>query len=438
MTDQSDAPPLSGVLVADFSRVLAGPLCTMLLADLGATVIKVERPGQGDDTRSWGPPFTANGSTYFLSVNRNKRSITLDLKDEAGRAAAQALARRADVFVENFRTGTLDRLGLGYDELSAANPGLVYCSITGYGPGTGAGMPGYDFVIQAVGGLMSVTGPEDGPPSKAGVALVDVVTGLNATIGILAALRERDNSGRGQRIEVNLLSSLLAALVNVSSSYVHTGVVPGLVGNRHPSIVPYESLRTKDRPLVVAAGNDSQFTALCRALGVPGLAADPRFARNPDRVHHRAELVALLEERLLTRGADEWAAALHEAGVPCGPVNQLDEAFALATRLGLRPIVTVADPDTGAAVPQVANPVWLSRTPVGYHRPPPRLGADTGEVLGWLAGESTAATEFTGPTRCADAEPTRGLHGTPLDCRFRRFGSADPEETPHDDRPARP
>jgi Predicted acyl-CoA transferases/carnitine dehydratase len=372
--------------VADFSRVLAGPMCTMLLADLGATVIKVERPGTGDDTRTWGPPFTEHGSTYYLSVNRNKRSITLDLTDEADRAAARALAERADVLVENFRTGVLDRLGFGYDELSAANPGLVYCSVTGYGSGAGAQLPGYDFVIQAVGGLMSITGPVDGPPSKVGVAVVDVITGLHAAVGILAALRERDHSGRGQRVEVNLLSSLIAGLVNVSSAYLHTGEEQGLVGNSHPSITPYESVRTADRPLVLAVGNDRQFTALCRVLGLPELPTDPRFATNSDRVAHRSELIELLERRLTTRDAAGWTAELSKAGVPCGPVNGLEGAFALARELGLEPSVAVTHPETGRTVPQVANPVRLSRTPVSYHRPPPTLGADTTDVLDWLRG----------------------------------------------------
>ncbi len=389
--------------MADFSRVLAGPMCTMLLADLGATVIKVERPGTGDDTRSWGPPFTEHGSTYYLSVNRNKHSVVLDLTDEADRAAARTLVERADVLVENFRTGVLDRLGFGYDELSTVNPGLVYCSVTGYGSGAGADLPGYDFVIQAVGGLMSITGPVDGPPSKVGVALVDVITGLHAAVGILAALRERDHSGHGQRVEVNLLSSLIAGLVNVSSAYLHTGVEQGLVGNSHPSITPYETVRTADRPLVLAVGNDRQFSSLCRVLGVPELAADQRFATNSERVGHRGELIALLEQRLTTRGAAEWTAELSRAGVPCGPVNGLGGAFALARELGLEPSVTVTHPDTGRTVAQVANPVRLSRTPARYHRPPPTLGADTDEVLGWLRD----LAERPGPDRVAapDTQP---------------------------------
>lgn len=406
--------PLSGVLIADFSRVLAGPLCTMMLADLGATVVKVERPGMGDDTRAWGPPFTERGSTYFQSVNRNKRSVVLDLTSPGDRAAARTLAEHADVLVENFRTGTLDRLGLRYDDLAAANPGLVYCSITGYGSGAGAELPGYDFVIQAVGGMMSVNGPAEGPPSKTGVAMADVVTGLHATIGILAALRERDRSGLGQRVEVNLLSSLLSGLVNVSGTYLLTGQVPTLTGNSHPSIAPYEMVRTADRPLVLAVGNDRQFGALCRVLDLPELSVDARFATNPERVRHRSELVALLEDRLSARGASEWTVALSAAGVPCGPVNDMAEAFRLAGELGLEPSREIADPVTGAPVPQVANPLRLSRTPVRYHRPPPDHGADTADVLGWLRGLTQDRAGSAGTAEpAADSTPDGSADGVP-------------------------
>ncbi len=367
---------LAGVLVADFSRVLAGPYATMLLADLGAEVVKVERPGAGDDTRAWGPPWAPSGeATYFLGVNRNKRSVALDLKAPEGLAAARRLAERADVVVENFPPGTMDRLGLGYDAVQAANPGVVYASITGFGRAGGAGLPGYDLLVQAVGGLMSVTGPAPGEPTKVGVALVDVVTGLHATIGILAALRHRERTGQGQRVEVNLLSSLLSALVNQASGYVAAGVVPGIMGNRHPSIAPYEVLDTADRPLALAVGNDKQFTALAGVLDRPELAVDERFATNPARVAHRDALAAELTAALAARAADEWAALLGQAGVPCGPINDVGQAVALAEQLGLAPVVIVD------GVPTVADPIGLSGTPASYRLPPPAVGAHTDEVL---------------------------------------------------------
>jgi crotonobetainyl-CoA:carnitine CoA-transferase CaiB-like acyl-CoA transferase len=372
MTDAS----LAGVVVADFSRVLAGPYATMLLADLGAEVVKVERPGVGDDTRAWGPPWTADGeATYFVGVNRNKRSVALDLKTADGRAAALRLAARADVVIENFPPGTMERLGLGYEDVTVLNPSVVYASVTGFGRGGGAGLPGYDLLVQAVGGLMSVTGPGPGEPTKVGVALVDVVTGLHATIGILAALRHRERTGEGQRVEVNLLSSLLSALVNQASGYVAAGAVPGIMGNRHPSIAPYEVLDTADRPLALAVGNDRQFVALAGVLGRPELATDPRFATNPSRVAHRDALAAELTAALTARPAEEWAALLAGAGVPCGPINDVREAMALAESLGLAPVVTVD------GVPTVADPIGLSATPVRYLLPPPALGAHTDEVL---------------------------------------------------------
>ncbi|KUN80492.1 CaiB/BaiF CoA transferase family protein [Streptomyces griseoruber] len=382
MTSPS-ALPLSGVLVADFGRVLAAPYATMLLADLGADVIKVEHPATGDDTRAWGPPHAHGEATYFLSVNRNKRSLALDLRDERDRRRATELARRADVLFENFRPGTLHRHGLGYDRVSSGNPGIVYCSITGFGAGPGAALPGYDLLIQAVGGLMSVTGPAPGQPVKTGVALVDVLTGLHAAIGVLAALRHRDATGQGQHIEVDLLSTLLSSLVNQAAGYTLAGRVPGILGNRHPSIAPYEVYQAKDRPLVVAVGNDRQFAALCQGLGAPELADDPRFATNPDRVAHVDELARKLGELLATRTAAEWFEHLTPLGVPCGPVNDLAQAFDLAERLGLAPRAAVTD-DDGSAMDLVANPISLSRTPPRYARRPPRLGEHTGEIADWL------------------------------------------------------
>lgn len=375
---------LSGLVVADFGRVLAAPYLTMLLADLGAEVIKVERPGVGDETRSWGPPFADGEATYFLGVNRNKRSVALDLTEESGREAARAIAARADVLVENFRPGTMDRLGLGYEELSALNPGLVYCSVTGFGTAEGAALPGYDLLVQAMGGLMSVTGEPGGQGTKAGVALVDVITGMHAGLGVMAALRHRDATGEGQKVEVSLLTSLLSALTNQASAHVAGGVVPRAMGNKHPSIAPYEVLDAKDRPLALAVGNDRQFGALCAELGVPGLAEDPRFASNTARVAHREELLAELTERLRERGADEWFETLTAVGVPCGPINDLGEAFAFAERLGLDPRVHIDDPNREAPAAQVANPIRLSAAPAAYVTAPPRLGEHTEQILAEL------------------------------------------------------
>lgn len=359
--------------IADFSRVLAAPYATMLLADLGAEVIKVERPGVGDETRSWGPPWSDEGeSTYFLSVNRNKESTVIDLATPEGRAAALDLVAGCDVVVDNFRTGTMERLGLGADELLARHPSLVVCSITGFGSGAGAALPGYDLVVQAVGGLMSVTGSEESGPMKAGVALVDIITGLHATIGIQAALRHRDRTGEGQRVEVNLLSSMLSAMSNQASAYAVTGQVPRAMGNVHPSIAPYELLATADRPLAVAAANDKLFALLAEGVGRPELALDPRFARNPDRVAHRRVLVAELEDALQEQPADHWFEVLSRLGVPCGPINDVGQAFALAERLGLDPVREVSEPGR-PPVPTVAHPITLSRTPATYRTPPPRL-----------------------------------------------------------------
>jgi crotonobetainyl-CoA:carnitine CoA-transferase CaiB-like acyl-CoA transferase len=361
---------LAGVLVADFSRVLAGPYATMLLGDLGAEVVKVERPGAGDDTRQWGPPWRDSDrgreATYFLGVNRNKRSVWLDLRDEGDRQAAAQLATRADVVVENFAPGTMQRFGLGYEQVSAHNPGVVYASITGFGSGPGAQLPGYDLLAQAVGGLMSITGPGPGEPTKVGVALVDVICGLHATVGILAALQYRAETGVGQQVEVNLLSSLLSALTNQASAYVAGGVVPEILGNRHPSISPYEVFATADRPLVLAVGNDLQFRRLCEVLQVPELALDERFATNPARVAARDELVLRLSAALAQRSASEWFELLSAAGVPAGPINNLAAAVDLAEQLGLDPIVEVD------SVPTVANPIRLSTTPVTYRSGPPQ------------------------------------------------------------------
>jgi crotonobetainyl-CoA:carnitine CoA-transferase CaiB-like acyl-CoA transferase len=364
---------LHGLRVLDFSRVLAGPFATMMLADFGATVTKVERPGVGDETRGWGPPYDERGeATYFQSVNRNKQAIVLDLSVQADLDRARALALQSDVLVENFRPGVMDRLGLGYEQLRRQRPPLIYCSITGFGSGVGAQLPGYDLLVQALGGLMSITGPPDGEPQKVGVALVDVLAGLFATVGILAAARHRDATGAGQLVEVSLLSALLAALVNQGSAYTIAGVVPERMGNAHPSISPYELFGTGDGELVLAVGNERQFSTLCTVIGAPELAGDPRFASNADRVSNRDALRDGLQTRLAERPAREWAQMLTEARVPAGVVNDVREAFALAQSLGLEPTVSIPR-DDGGPVTLTSNPVRLSQTPPSYRSAPPSL-----------------------------------------------------------------
>ncbi|MCA4724856.1 CaiB/BaiF CoA transferase family protein [Mycolicibacterium fortuitum] len=365
------AGALDGITVVDFSRVLAGPYATMMLGDFGADVIKIERPGVGDDTREWGPPYDADGvATYFNSVNRNKRSVVLDLTDPADVARARELVSGADIVVENFRPGTMEKLGLGYDTLREVKPDLIYCAITGFGQDGGAALPGYDLLVQAVGGLMSITGTEPGDPTKVGVAMVDVLTGMHAITGILVALAHRDRTGQGQRVDTNLLSVLLSSMVNQASGFLGAGSVPTIMGNRHPSIAPYQTFNTADRPIAVAVGNDKQFRLLVTALGLDRLADDERFTSNALRVRHRDELCALLEAEFSNHGADHWYGVLTAVGVPAGPINDMAEAFTFAEKLGLA--VTVPVP--GSSTPQVANPVSLSATPVQYRSAPPRLG----------------------------------------------------------------
>jgi crotonobetainyl-CoA:carnitine CoA-transferase CaiB-like acyl-CoA transferase len=373
VTEAEPPTALGELRILDFSRVLAGPFATMMRADLGAAVTKVERPGVGDETRSWGPPYDEHGrATYFSAVNRNKRSVAIDLSDSAGRREALSLARASDVIVENFRPDVMDKLGLGYDQLAADRPGLLYCSITGFGAGEGARLPGYDLLVQALGGLMSITGSPEGEPQKVGVALVDILAGLFASVGILAALRHRDATGEGQRIEVDLLSSLLAALVNQGSAFTLAGVVPQRMGNAHPSISPYELYPAAEGELVLAVGNDRQFTALCETLGVPELADDERFRGNDRRVENRVALREALIERLAQRPAADWTAALTDARVPAGIVNDVRGAFELATSLGMEPVVGVPAAN-GSAVPLTRNPIRLSRTPPTYRSAPPEL-----------------------------------------------------------------
>jgi crotonobetainyl-CoA:carnitine CoA-transferase CaiB-like acyl-CoA transferase len=376
--------PLAGLLVADFSRILAGPYATMLLADMGAEVVKVEGPG-GDDTRTWQPPVRDGVSTYYLGVNRNKRSVALDLKDPGDLGLARELARRADVFIENFKPGGLKRFGLDYDAVAAANPAVVYASISGFGSGPkGAGLPGYDLIVQAVSGLMSVTGDAEGEPYRAGVAVFDVISGLHATIGVLAALNHRHSTGQGQHIEISLLASAMSGLVNQTSAYVAGGVVPFRMGNSHPSLFPYEPLPCADGELIITAGNDLQFRKLAQVLGVPELAEDPRFGRNEDRTANREELRPLLVERLKTRPKMEWFRELTGNGVPCGPINTIDQGVAFAEEVGLDPVVTVGTGDE--AIPSVRHPITFSATPASYRLPPPRLDQQGDEIREWLSG----------------------------------------------------
>jgi crotonobetainyl-CoA:carnitine CoA-transferase CaiB-like acyl-CoA transferase len=377
--------PLAGLLVADFSRILAGPYATMLLADLGAEVVKVEAPG-GDDTRSWQPPVRDGISTYYLAVNRNKRSIALDLKDPKDLAAAQELARRADVLLENFKPGGLTRFGLDYDSVAAANPRVVYASISGFGSGPkGAALPGYDLIVQAISGLMSLTGDPDGEPFRAGISVFDVMAGLHATIGVLSALNARHETGRGQHVEVNLLSSALSGLVNQSSAYVAGGVVPLRMGNSHPSLFPYEPLPCSDGELIITAGNNGQFRRLTEVLGVPELADDPRFDQNEKRTANREALRPLLVERLRTKTRMDWFRDIIAAGVPCGPINTVDAGVAFAEDIGLDPVVTID------SIPSVRNPITFSETPAEYRLPPPELDEHGAELRRWLTNKERSA-----------------------------------------------
>ena len=377
--DPADHLPLEGVRVADFSRVLAGPLATMLLADLGADVIKVERPDTGDDTRAWGPPFIGEDAAYFLSLNRNKRSVALDLQTSEGAAAARRIALSADVVIENFRPGLMARFGLDHYSLAAERPDLVTCSLIAFGEqGESASRPGYDIIVQALSGLMSFTGQPGGEPTKVGVALLDVVCGLYAANGILAALLERRATGRGRRIVVSLYETSLAAMVNQAANFLLGGLVPGPLGNQHPNIVPYQLFEAADRPFILAAGNDRMFERTCEVLGRPELAADERFATNEARVRRRDELIPVLAEAFRARAASEWLSALEAAGVPCSPVLRMDEVF--TSPEGARMVQEVDDPERGT-LRLVADPIRLDGALPPVRRPPPRLGEHTDEVL---------------------------------------------------------
>jgi len=387
-TDESPAPgrlrtgPLAGVVVADLSRVLAGPYATMLLADMGATVIKVESRG-GDDTRAWSPPERDGESTYFLAANRNKHSIALDFDDDADRRVLDALIARADILVENFRPGSLAKRGLDFETLAARHPALVYTSITGFGTGAGAGLPGYDLLAQAASGFMSVTGEADGEPMRGGVALFDVITGLHAAVGTLAAYTEAQATGRGQHVEFDLLTSALSGLVNQASAYVAGGVVPHRMGNDHPSLFPYGPFPARDGQIVIAVGNDAQFARLCAVLGIAA-AADERFATSHARSVNREALRPLLNGALAGRAAAEWFELLRAARVPCAPILSIAGGVEFAESLGLAPVVEAGG--DARSVPTVRNPATFSRTPVEYDGAPPRLDGDREAVLAWLEG----------------------------------------------------
>ena len=376
---RSGTGPLSGILVADFSRVLAGPYATMMLADLGATVIKVEGR-TGDDTRHWAPPRRGDDATYFLTANRNKHSVVLDFKDPEDLALAQELARRADVLVENFKAGGLVKYGLDYDTVRESNPSIVYASVTGFGRDNP--QPGYDLLIQGLSGFMSVTGTEESGPVKAGVAIVDVFTGLHTTVGILAALVHRAETGVGQLVETNLLSSALSGLANQTSAYVAGGVTPRAMGNAHPSLYPYQPMPTKQGQIIIAIGNDTQFALLAEVLGHPEWAADDRFAQAANRNVNRAELEPYLVAALAQRTNQEWFEVLSAAGLPCAPINTIAEGVDLAARLGLDPIAEVGTGDR--VIPTVSNPIRLSETPPSYDLAPPALGQSTDLVKDWL------------------------------------------------------
>ena len=380
--------PLKGIRVLDLSRVLAGPYCTMVLGDLGADVIKVERPGSGDDTRAWGPPWAGGESAYYLSVNRNKRSVTLDIKQPEAQEIIRDLAAKSDIVVENYKLGTLEKLGIGYEQLSELNPRLIWATISGYGPdGPFANRPGYDFVAQGEAGIMAITGEPDGAPMKVGVAIVDVTTGLYTAVAVLAALRERETSGFGQRVDSNLMSSAVAWLVNVGSNHLVSGNSAKRYGNAHANIVPYQVFKARDQHITVAVGNDVQFRALCRILGIPEYGDDPRFSTNPARVEHRDELVTRIQDILETRDAQEWLDEIVAAGIPSGPINSIEQVFSHPQVLA-RNMVVEAEHPTAGSIRMAGIPFELSRTPAAVRSAPPLLGEHTADILAEVLGMS--------------------------------------------------
>ena len=373
--------PLDNITVLDFTRVLAGPYCTMQLADLGARVIKIEQPGRGDDTRAWGPPFINGESAYFLSVNRNKESVTLDLKDDRTRPVIDALAARADIIVENFRPGTMERLGFGYQALSAKHPRLIYCSISGFGQtGPRSVEAGYDAMMQAEGGLMSITGPVGGSPYRLGVAIADIATGMFAVQAILAALLVRERIGRGQRVDIAMLDAVASLLTYQASTAFATGIAPTRLGNRHPSIAPYDSFSTADGDFILSVGNDDQFRRLAGVLGRPALAMDPRYLTNADRVNHYDALRAELSQLLGTWTREKLLASLTAAGVPCGAVRSVTEALA-DPQLAAREMIVPLEHASAGTIKVLGTPLKLSETPATVRTPPPTLGQHTDAVL---------------------------------------------------------
>jgi len=398
---ESRPPPLEGIRVLDLSRILAGPWCTQNLADLGADVIKVERPGTGDDTRHWGPPFLKDGAgqdtpeaAYYLSANRNKRSLEADMATPAGAALIRELAAKCDILVENFKVGGLRKYGLDYDSLKQLNPRLIYCSVTGFGQdGPCAHLPGYDFMIQGLGGLMSITGERDdlpgGGPQKAGVAVTDIITGMYATVAVLAALQERHRSGRGQHLDIALLDCHVAMLANQNSNYFASGVAPTRAGNAHQNVVPYQVFAAADGHLIVATGNESQYRAYCKAIGAPELGDDPRFATNRLRVTNRDTLIALLADIMKRGRRDDWIARLEAAGVPCGPINNIAQAFA-HPQVRARQLRRDLPHPLGGSAAVTASPLRFSASPVVYRNAPPLLGQHTREILRDVLGKSDA------------------------------------------------
>ncbi|QKY71528.1 CaiB/BaiF CoA-transferase family protein [Lentibacillus sp. CBA3610] len=372
---------LENIKILDLSRVLAGPYCTMILGDLGAEIIKVEAPGGSDETRKWGPPFQNGVSAYYLCANRNKKSMTLDLKSPEGNEAIKELARESDVVINNFKSGTMERLGLDYETLSEINPEIVYCSITGFGEtGPYKDMPGYDFIIQAMSGLMSITGDSESGPQKVGVAITDILTGLYACIGIQGALLERTQSGKGQKLDLSLYDSAVSALVNIGSNYLMAGKKPSALGNQHANIVPYQTFQTMDGEMVIAVGNDNQFKRLCEILEIPDYASDERFQTNPDRVANRGVLIPLLQEAFSTQPTAYWQEKCQENNIPCGPIQSIDDV-ARDPQLNARDMFIDANHPTAGDIRMIGSPLKLSRTPVNVKHHPPDAGEHTNAIL---------------------------------------------------------